>query len=133
MDKLDPVAVAVFLVGSLLGPEIAHVVGPYAVIFLGSTTGAAWALGRHEPMNRWHEFIWYFSKVNFTSLLVAVPLALLAINVFKLEEANWLLVPISMLVGGIGDDWPKVGRWVIERLGRLIERRAGVGDPGKGD
>lgn len=133
MEKLDPVAVVVAIIGTLLGPELAHLVGPYAVIFLASSTGAAWSLGRVPAMDKAWQIVWYFTRINFTSLLVTVPLALLAIRVFGLEEANWLLVPLGMLVGGIGDDWPRVGRWIVERLGRLIERRAGVGDSSKGE
>lgn len=133
MEKLDPIAVAVFIIGSFFGPELAQVVGPYAVIFLGSTTGAAWALGRQQPLEGWRSLVWYFTRINFTSLLFTVPLALIAIRFFGLEEANWLLVPISLLIGGIGDDWPRVGRWIVERLGRLIERRVGVSDPNNGE
>ena len=128
MDKLDPVAVAVAIIGTLLGPELAHLIGPYAVIFLASSTGAAWALGRYEAMSSRLGIVWYFTRINLTALLVTVPLAMLAVKGLGLEEANWLLVPVGILVGGIGDDWPRVGRWVVERLGRLIERRAGVGD-----
>ncbi len=131
MDKLDPVAVAVAIVGSLLGPELAEFIGPYAVIFIASSTGAAWALGRTDPMDNWRKIVMYFTRINLTSMLVAVPLAMMGIRWFGLEEANWLLVPVSLIVGGIGDDWPRVGRWIIDRLARLIENRAGVG--GKGD
>lgn len=131
MDKLDPVAVAVAIFGSLIGPELAQVIGPYAVIFLASSTGAAWALGRSEPKTNWRQVIWYFSRINITSLLITVPLAMMAVRWFGLEEANWLLVPLGLLVGGIGDDWPRVGRWVFDRLARLIERRAGVDSNGE--
>jgi hypothetical protein len=31
-----------------------------------------------------------------------------------------------MVVGGIGQDYPSIGSWIVSRLGRLIERRAGI-------
>ncbi len=122
MDKLDPVFVMTALVAALTGNELAQVVGPYAVVVLGATTGAGWSLGRQEPMSRAGS-MWFFTKMNLTALLTTVPLAVVAGSFFNLQESNWLLVPISLLVGGIGNDWPVVGRWIIGRLARLIERR----------
>lgn len=136
MDKLDPVIAVTALVALLTGNELAQVVGPYAVILLGATTGAGWSLGRQEVMSRAASLL-YFAKMNFTALLVTVPLAAMATEVFKLQDQDWLLVPISLLVGGIGNDWPRVGRWIINRLGRLIERRidgvSGTDSRDKGD
>lgn len=133
MDKLDPVLVMTAVAGLLMGQELAQWIGPYAVIILGATTGAGWSLGRQEPMTRLVG-LWFFTKVNLTALLITVPVAVMTATVLRLEQANWMLVPISMMVGGIGNDWPKVGRWILERLGRLIERRAGVGQSdGNGD
>lgn len=126
IEKLDPVTVAILLAGTVLGPDLAHVIGPYAAILLASSTGAAWALGRRDPLHGWTSVVWYFSRINFTSLILTVPLTFLLIRTFGLEWANWMLVPVGLLIGGIGDDWPQVGKWVVSRLGRLIERRAGI-------
>jgi len=43
-------------------------------------------------------------------------------------DLYWLLAPIALIVGCVGDDWPKVGRWVFTRVGRLFERRLNGGD-----
>jgi len=40
-NHLDPVSVAVVLASTLFGPQLAAIIGPYAVILLGSTVGAA--------------------------------------------------------------------------------------------
>ena len=29
-----------------------------------------------------------------------------------------------------GDDWPRLGRWVFERMARVLERKAGGGEGG---
>ncbi|WP_377780604.1 hypothetical protein [Comamonas odontotermitis] len=34
-----------------------------------------------------------------------------------------MLAPIALVVGGVGDDWPKLGRWFFGWIGRLLERR----------
>lgn len=128
LDKLDPVIVMTALVGALMGQELAQLIGPYSVVILAATTGAGWSLGQQAPMSRAMS-IWYFAKLNFTALLLTVPMAALVTATFKLQEANWLLVPISLLVGGIGNDWHKVGRWIVTRFARIVDRWT---DDGKG-
>ena len=128
MNQLDPVNVAVALASVLFGPALAAVIGPYAVILMASTVGAAWALGRRDQSARLGA-AWYFLRLNATALLVTVGLASLAGRWIGAEETGWMLAPIALLVGGVGDDWPRLARWVFERVGRILERRAG-GDGG---
>ena len=126
--QLDPVSVAIALASVIFGPALATVIGPYAVIIVSATVGAAWALGRREPGARLGA-AWYFLRLNATAVLVTVSLANLAGQWVGQQNTTWLLAPIALLVGGVGDDWPRIGRWLLERAGRLIERRAG-GDGG---
>ena len=126
--QLDPVSVAIALASVIFGPALAAVIGPYAVIIVSATVGAAWALGRREPGARLGA-AWYFLRLNATAVLVTVSLANLAGQWAGQQNTTWLLAPIALLVGGVGDDWPRIGRWLLERAGRLIERRAG-GDGG---
>ena len=126
--QLDPVSVAIALASVIFGPALAAVIGPYAVIIVSATVGAAWALGRREPGARLGA-AWYFLRLNATAVLVTVSLANLAGQWVGQQNTTWLLAPIALLVGGVGDDWPRIGRWLLERAGRLIERRAG-GDGG---
>ena len=126
--QLDPVSVAIALASVIFGPALATVIGPYAVIIVSATVGAAWALGRREPGARLGA-AWYFLRLNATAVLVTVSLANLAGQWAGQQNTTWLLAPIALLVGGVGDDWPRIGRWLLERAGRLIERRAG-GDGG---
>lgn len=120
--NLDPVTVMTALATILLGPKLASVIGPYAVILIAATTGAAWALGRRVASGR-VTAVWYFVRMNATAVLLTVSIAAIARLFFGLDEDRWLLAPIALLVGGVGDDWPTIGRWVLERMGRLIERR----------
>lgn len=125
MRNLDPTAAATALVAALFGPELSQIIGPYAVIILAATAGAGWGLGRNGPMSR-SQGIWYFLKLNLTALLVTVPIASGVQYVLGWDEANWLLVPVALLIGGVGDSWPKVGEWFVSWLGRLLERRTGT-------
>jgi hypothetical protein len=130
MNQLEPTNVAIAMASVLFGPALAGVIGPYAVILIASTVGAAWALGRRDPLARLGA-AGYFLRLNATALLITVGLSTLAGNWLGFAETNWMLAPIALFVGGVGDDWPKIGRWVIERLGRILERR--TGDMGGGD
>lgn len=132
MNQLEPTNVAIALASVLFGPALAGVIGPYAVILIASTVGAAWALGRRDPSARLGA-AWYFLRLNATALLVTAGLATLAGKWLGFDETNWMLAPIALLVGGVGDDWPKLGRWIFERVGRVLERKAaGVNGGGEG-
>ena len=52
-SQLDPVSVAIALAGVLFGPALAGIIGPYAVIIISATVGAAWALWRRDPCSLW--------------------------------------------------------------------------------
>ena len=67
----------------------------------------------------------YFLRLNVTAVLVTVSLANLTSQWAGMEDGSWLLAPIALFVGSVGDDWPKVSKWLMLRLARLIERRTG--------
>lgn len=126
-QQLDPVSVAIALASVLFGPALAGVIGPYAVIIISATVGAAWALGRRDAAAK-ISAAWYFLRLNATAAIVTVSLAKLAGMWMGVADHSWLLAPVALVVGGVGDDWPRVGRWVLVRAGRIFERRAGGGD-----
>ncbi|MBY0469281.1 MAG: hypothetical protein K2Q07_09920 [Burkholderiaceae bacterium] len=126
-QQLDPVSVAITIAGALVTPELAEIAGPYAVILLAATTGAGWSLGRREPGSR-GSAVMYFLKLNATAVLLTVALATLVSKAWPaFDGLNWMLAPIGLLVGGIGDDWPKVGRWFLGFLSRRVDGQAGGG------
>ena len=127
-NHLDPVSVAIALAGVLFGPTLAGVIGPYAVILISCTVGAGWALGRRDPAARLSA-AWYFLRLNATAVVVTVSLAQLAGRWLGGDDHAWLLAPIALIVGGVGDDWPSLGRWFFLRWLRFTERRSG-GDGG---
>ena len=131
MNKLDPTAALTVLTAAVFGAELSQIIGPYAVIILAATTGAGWGLGRCPPMTR-AQGACYFLKLNLTALLVTVPIAAGAQALLSLEEANWLLGPVGLLIGAVGNSWPQVGQWLVLWLGRLLEKRTGT-ERNKGD
>lgn len=130
MQKIDPISAAVAFATALFGPDLAHFIGPYAVILLSSTVGAGWSLGRHPPMSKW-QACWYFSRLNIMAVMLTVPMAAGVMWAFEMKDSNWMLAPIAILIGGVGNDWPSVGKWIVSRLGRLFESRAGIADSQK--
>lgn len=125
MNHLDPVNVAIAIASVVFGPALAAIAGPYAVIIVAATVGAAWSLGRRDPDAKFGA-AWYFLRLNATAVLATVALAKLVSHWVGGEDASWLLAPIALLVGGVGDDWPHLARWVGARIVRIFERRAGV-------
>lgn len=129
MNQLEPTSVAIAIASVLFGPTLAGYIGPYAVIVIASTVGAAWALGRRDASARLGA-AWYFLRLNATAVLLTTGLANLAGKWLGIEESSWMLAPIALVVGGVGDDWPRLGRWLFERAGRVLERKAGGGEGG---
>lgn len=121
-QNLDPVSALVALLSILLGPTLANIIGPYAVILIASTLGASWALGRREPASRMSAVL-FFARLNVLALLITVSLAQMARHFGLPVDPRYLLVPFAILIGGIGDDWPDVGRWLLNRIARLADRR----------
>lgn len=132
-SHLDPVSVAIAVASIIFGPALASVIGPYAVILMGSTVGAAWSLGRREKDAQQLRAVWYFLRLNATAVLVTVSLARLTGQWLGIDDPSWLLVPTAIVIGGIGDDWPRIGAWLLQRAGRMFERRTGSGSNSGGN
>ena len=121
-NHLDPVSVAVVLASTLFGPQLAAIIGPYAVILLGATVGAAWALGRRETDKK-SGAVAYFMLINGTAVLVTVGISNLVGRWLGHEDDNWLLAPVAMVIGGVGHDWPGVLKTVQEKIMGLWGKR----------
>ena len=114
-QHLDPVSVAITLIATMLSPAVGAVLGPYAVIFLASTTGAGWSLSRQDSKTKAEAF-WFFVRINATACLLTYAVAQLVAQVYKVESIVWLFGPIAFGIGLIGDDWPAVRLWLIDWL-----------------
>ena len=122
---LDPTAAAIAVAGVLFGPALAGIVGPYAVIIVSSTVGASWALGRRPTAPKFGA-AWFFLRINMTACLLTVLLARFIGQYIGAEEHSWLLAPTAMFIGGVGDDWPRIAKWLILRIGRVFDHRMGL-------
>ena len=118
MQHLDPTHVAVTVASTVLAPALAEVVGLYAMIFVASTIGASWALGRQATMTRLKALL-FFLRINSTAAIVTVFIAdFLAKQLGYASgtgEGLWLIAPIALVIGGVGDDWPTLIHWVLKR------------------
>ena len=118
MQQLDPTHVAVTVASAVLAPALADVVGPYVIIFIASTIGASWALGRQATMTRLKALL-FFLRINFTAAIVTSSIASALAKQLGYAsgtgEGLWLIAPIALVIGGVGDDWPALIRWVVKR------------------
>ena len=129
-NHLDPVSVAVVLASTLFGPQLAGIIGPYAVILIGATLGASWSLGGQERKSNMAAAR-HFILLGATAMLVTVPVANGLAQWIGMSSSTWMLVPIAILIGSVGDAWPRVVRWALALAGRVIERRSGGGGSGQ--
>ena len=118
MQHLDPTHVAVTIASAVLAPALAEVVGPYVIIFIASTIGASWALGRQATMSRL-KALFFFLRINFTAAIVTSSIASALAKQLGYAsgtgEGLWLIAPIALVIGGVGDDWPALIHWVVKR------------------
>lgn len=122
---VDIVTGAITLATWLVGARAAELVGPYAVIVLAAVLGSAWGASRSAPRTR-VAALFAMVRVVGLALLVSMPLAeLLAVHVGLTQR--WMLGPVAALVGGIGEDWPAVIRWALDRARRIVERKGDTG------
>lgn len=127
-NQIDPITAAVAIVSVLISPTLAIYVGPYAMIVLSTTVGASWALRRHGVKYTGWQKLWYFSLLNGTAIIITVGAANAVGHMLKVsEDYRYLLIsPIALVVGGVGNDWPKLLKWFPTVLMRIFERRVGV-------
>ena len=115
LNHLDPINVATIVFSVYFGPAIAAIVGPYTVIILCSTVGVAWSLGRRNPTSKMAA-LRYFLLLNATAMLVTVAMAQQLASLMGTDNFHWLLSPIALAIGAIGNDWPSVVKWAIQRF-----------------
>lgn len=127
MTDLDPVNAAVALLTYLLGSAAAAIIGPYAVILVASTVGASWSLGRRDPSANLGA-VAYFLRINATAALVTVGLANLTAKWTGHDDPVVLISVTALVIGMVGDDWPKLVSWAIKKLMRKAEVKLGNGE-----
>lgn len=127
-QPLDIVAVAVSLAALIFGNDVAAIVGPYAVIVVAAVLGSFWSASRRPEGSRLAT-LGYLLAMVLTSVLFTVGLAEIVARHLGAPDARPFFAPVSLLIAGIGPDWPAVGRWVISIGRSVVERRFGPASP----
>lgn len=128
----DLVSAAVFFATALFGGEVAAVVGPYSIILLFAMLGAGWSVSALPSKPTRLAAIGLFAGIVLFALGVTVPLSELTSSYLPSLKPSVIFGPMAALIGGIGPNWPKVGRWVIGFVADLVRSRAGLPPPPPG-
>lgn len=116
----DIVALAVLIAAAVFSRTVAEVVGPYLVIVVASAIGASFALARREKSTRGRA-LWFFTRVVGLAVLLTVGAAA-AVSAFRPDlSPRVLLAPIALLIGFIGDGWPRVLSKAVQLLYALMD------------
>lgn len=121
-SNTDVMQLFVIMASSIFGPSMSQIIGPYLLIVFAAATGAGWSLGRTESKGR-KAAIFYFLRIVFTAILLTVAISKVAASYIDPVEAEWLIAPVALIIGLIGDDWYKVGDWVLSICKRIIDKR----------
>lgn len=105
--NLNPVEAIVTVLALAMSPAAASVIGPYAAIILASTAGASWSVGRRDPSIR-TSAVWFFFRINLTAFAFAAGAAVVAEQWLGPDTRQWTVAPIALIIGAVGDNWPKV-------------------------
>jgi len=123
---VDIVGLFVFIAAAMFSHEVAAIVGPYMVIIIASTSGASFALARRDKTTR-TAAVWYFTRVVGLAVLLTVGFAAVA-NAYRPDLTPRVLVaPIALLIGFVGDDWPKLLGKVVRAIFSAIDLVRGKG------
>ena len=125
----DAVGFGIFLASLVYAPNVAAVVGPYIVIVLAAVIGASFALKRREKTSRLSA-LWYFVRVAGLAVLITVSLAGIGSSYYSSLTERVLITPVALLIGAVGDDFPAVVRYFLNRLMAGVDLfRNGKGGP----
>lgn len=112
---VDIVGLFVFAATILFSHEVAAVVGPYLVIMIAATVGGSFAVVRREKSTRLSALL-FFARVVGLAVLLTVGFAAV-VTAFRPDLSPRVLVaPIALVIGFIGDEWPKL----LSRVVRVI-------------
>jgi len=116
----DIVTLAVLIAAAFFSRAMAEAVGPYLVILVASSIGASFALARREKSTRGRA-LWFFTRVVGLAVVLTVGLAAVANAYYPDLSPRVLLAPIALLIGFIGDGWPRLLAKAVQMLYALMD------------
>lgn len=124
-NPLDPLSVAQLLMGLVLNPTLASIIGPYSMILLAAIGGAAASLADDkQSLTRWQAFAFFLRGIG-VALLWTVPATTLVANYLH-WEADWILLIVAAILSYATGKWRQIiafftslGRaWIISWVKR---------------
>lgn len=113
------------LLALAFSPSLSAVLAPYAVILLGALLGTGWGLKRRPDAGRGD--VWGFVALMLgTALVFTMPTAVYLQGYFGAGTIQGLLAPLALVIAAVGEDWPRVGMWLVDVGRRVVIRRAGT-------
>lgn len=112
----------VILTTSIFGQSMAGVIGPYLLIILAASTGAAWSLGRCKLQSK-TQALFYFTRIVCTAILLTVAISKVTASFMSNIQEEWLIAPVALIIGLIGDDWHKIGTWMLQVIKKLVDQK----------
>jgi len=107
------------VLGAIFNPEMAAVLAPYLLMLFGALVGAAWGLKRRASSDRKGAFMFVMLMLG-TALIFTMPFAVYLQRYTGENTAQWMLAPIALLIGAVGESWPNVGVWLAGLLKRWL-------------
>lgn len=115
--QIDIVSVAIAFAALIFSPDLAALIGPYAVILIGATLGASVGASRRPSLTRSGTAAYIAGMVTF-ACLSTVPAAVLVSN-WTGVQMQWLL---GFVAAGIGALEPE---WVVRKVRELARFKTG--------
>lgn len=137
MNQLDPINVAVLAFAALIGStELAQIIGPYAVICILASIGAAWSLGGTKGLGR-AQALGYFFLIVLTAIITTFYTAQVILHFFGSifpkdssgHPATWLLGGVALFIGGVGTNWKSLFVLVASKLKNKVKALFGGDKP----
>ena len=137
MNHLDPVNVAVLAFAALIGStELAQIIGPYAVICILASIGAAWSLGGTKGLG-WIQALGYFFLIVSTAIVTTFYTTQMIHHFFGSyfpkdssgHPATWLMGGVALFIGGVGINWKSLFVIGVSKLKNKVKALFGGNAP----
>ena len=125
-DHPSLIILLVTALGYAFSPAMAAVLAPYLLMLFDALVGAAWGLKRRTSSDRKGAFMFVLLMLG-TALIFTMPFAVYLQKYTGENTVQWLLAPIALLIGAVGESWPSVGAWLAGLLKRLVLKWAKTG------